>query len=107
MHLGESPNQNYDSDETDDGNCGQLRQFQQESLMRLDRLNMVVGMMQEVREQRQMLLTRLREEMDKEDKNAKAVGQDDADVLGSEDNVMEAVTKKLDERYGNLVCMII
>lgn len=75
--------------------------------MRLDRLNLVVGMMKEVREQRQMLLTRLREEMDKEDKNAKAVGQDDTDVLGSEDNVMEAVTKKLDERYGNLVCMII
>lgn len=81
--------------------------LQRESIKRLDRLNMVVGKMKEVREQRQTLLSRLREEMNREDKEAAAAGQEDADILGelrgSDVDVMVAVKKKLDDRYGNLV----
>jgi len=68
---------------------------------------MVVGKMKEVREQRQTLLSRLREEMNREDKEAAAAGQEDADILGelrgSDVDVTVAVKKKLDDRYGNLV----
>lgn len=82
--------------------------LQRESIKRLDRLNMVVGKMKEVREQRQTLLSRLRDEMNREDKEAAATGQDDADILGeqlrgSDVDVTVAVKKKLDDRYGNLV----
>jgi len=81
--------------------------LQQESIKRLDRLNMVVGKMKEVREQRQTLLSRLRDEMNREDKEAAAAGLEDADILGelrgSDIDVTVAVKKKLDDRYGNLV----
>jgi len=81
--------------------------LQRESIKRLDRLNMVVGKMKEVREQRQTLLSRLRDEMNREDKEAAAAGQEDADILGelrgSEIDATVVVKKKLDDRYGNLV----
>lgn len=64
--------------------------------------------MLEVREQRQTLLSRLQEKMNQEDRDAAAAGQDDSDVLGevrgSKDDVMAVVAKKLNNRYGNLVC---
>lgn len=95
--------------ESDNGNDERSWQLQKESLERLDRLNMVVNKMQEVREQRQILLSRLREKMNQEDKDAAAAGQDDSDVLGevrgSKVDVMAVVTKKLNDRYGNLVCI--
>jgi len=80
--------------------------LQRESIKRLDRLNMVVGKMKEVREQRQTLLSRLRDEMNQEDKEAAATGQEDADILGEQLRGLDvdvAVKKKLDDRYGNLV----
>jgi len=81
--------------------------LQRESIKRLDRLNMVVGKMKLVRDQRQTLLTRLRDEMNREDKEAAAAGQEDVDMLGelrgSEVDVTVAIKKKLDDRYGNLV----
>jgi len=85
--------------------------LQRESIKRLDRLNMVVRKMKEVREQRQTLLSRLRDEMNREDKDAAAAGQEDANMLGelrgSEVDVTMAVKKKLDDRYGNLVRIIL
>lgn len=77
-------------------------------MKRLDRLNMVVGKLQEVRDQRQALLAQLRNEMDQEDAEAIAMGKDDADVLGelrgNEVDIKVAVKNKIEERYGNLVC---
>lgn len=91
--------------ESDDCNEGRLQQLQRESMQRLDRLNLVVDKMREVREQRHTLLLQLRDEMDKED--AEAAGQDDIDILGdlkgSEDEILVAIKKKLDDRYGKLV----
>lgn len=102
----ESSDPNEDS-ESDDDTGGRLRQSQRESVMRLDRLKMVVDKMQEVRKQRKILLSRLRDEMDREDKDAAAAGQDDSDVLvevrGSNLDVSMAVKKKLDDRYGTTV----
>lgn len=102
----ESSDQNEES-ESDDCSEGRLQQLQRESMQRLDRLKLVVDKMREVREQRHALLLRLREEMDKEDKDAEAAGQDDIDILGdlkgSEDEILVAIKKKLDDRYGKLV----
>lgn len=107
-HSEESPDKNIDS-KIDENNGGRLRQLQRESIERLDRLNIVVEKMREVKEQRQTLLIRLRDEMDKEDRNALLTGQDDTDVLGeirgSEEDITEAVKKKLNDLYGNLVCI--
>lgn len=104
--LSESSDPNEDS-ESDDETGGRLHQSRRESIMRLDRLKMVVDKMEEVREQRQTLLSRLRDEMDREDKDAAAAGQDDSDVLvelrGSNLDVSKAVKKKLDDRYGTIV----
>lgn len=100
----ESSDQNEDS-ESDDGSDSRLQILQRESIKRLDRLNMVVGKMKEVREQRQTLLSQLRNKMNQEDKDAAAAGQDDADILGTEVDVIVAVKKKLDDWYGNVVCM--
>lgn len=110
-HSEELPDKNIDSkiDENNENNGGRLRQLQRESIERLDRLNIVVEKMREVKEQRQTLLIRLRDEMDKEDRNALLTGQDDTDVLGeirgSEEDITEAVKKKLNDLYGNLVCI--
>ncbi|XP_027845720.2 uncharacterized protein LOC114126045 isoform X3 [Aphis gossypii] len=105
----ESSDQNEDS-ESDDGGDSRLRMLQRESIKRLDRLNMVVSKMKEVREQRQTLLTLLQDEMNREDKEAAAAGQDDAEFLGElggcNVDVMSAVKKRLKERYGKLVSMI-
>lgn len=107
-YIAHSEDQNNDS-KTDENNGGRLRQLQRESIERLDRLNMVVEKMQEVKEQRRALLARLRGEMDKEDRNAVAAGQDDADILGesrgSEEDITVVVKKKLNDLYGNLVCI--
>lgn len=68
---------------------------------------MVVSKMKEVREQRQTLLTLLRDEMNREDKEAAAAGLDDVEFLGElggcKVDVMSAVKKRLEERYGKLV----
>lgn len=84
--------------------------LQRESIKRLDRLNMVVSKMKEVREQRQTLLIQLQDEMNQEDKEAAAAGQDDAEFLGElggcKVDVMVAVKKRLKERYGKLVRII-
>lgn len=97
-------------DDSDSGDNSRERIRQRDSLRRLDRLNLVVGKLQEVREQRQALLDRLRDEMDREDAEAIAIGKDDADILGelrcTDVDITVAVKKKLDERYGNLVCTI-
>lgn len=99
--------QNYVPEPEENG--GRLRQLQRESMERLDRLYMVVNKIHEVREQRQALLVRLRDEMDKEDKTAAALGKDDADILGearvSEEDISTVVNKKLDDMYGKLVCI--
>lgn len=75
----------------------------------MDRLNIVVNKLREVREQRHVLLKRFQDELEKEDKEALAAGQDDADIIGefrgSELNLMSAIKKKLDARYGKLVCI--
>jgi len=66
---------------------------------------MVIGKMQEVRDQRHVLLNQFQEEIDREDKEAEAAGQDDTDVLrgGSEVDIDAAVKIKLNDRYGRLV----
>lgn len=104
----ESSNHKDDS-ESDDNSNQRLRKSQQDSLDRLDRLNVVINKLREVREQRKNFLLGLRNEMEKEDKDAVVSGQVDIDVLGefqgSEVNLMSAIKKKLDVRYGKLVCM--
>lgn len=94
--------------ESENGNDERSCQLQQESIERFDRLNIVVAKMREVREQRQILVSRLQEKMNQEDRDAIAAGQDDSDVLGelrgSKVDVMAVVAKKLNDRYGNLVC---
>lgn len=94
--------------ESENGYDERLWQLQQESIERLDRLNMVVAKMQEVREQRQILLSRLQEKLNQEERDAAAAGQDDSDVLGevrgSKVDVLAVVVKKLNDQYGNLVC---
>lgn len=109
-HSAESSDQNCDS-EKDDDNSGRLWRLQSESMERLDRLNVVVDKLQEVRSQRQILLSRLKNEMDQEEKIAATAGQDDADILGelrgTDIDIKSAIQKKLDVRYGKLVGIII
>lgn len=81
--------------------------MQQDSIDRLDRLNVVVNKLQEVRDQRQLLLSRLKDEMDQEEKIIGGTGQEDVSILGdlrgSDIDIKSAVKKKLDARYGQLV----
>lgn len=76
-------------------------------MQRLDRLRLVIGKMQEVREQRHALLAQLKEKMDQEDKDAASAGLDDSDVLGdlkgSKVDIEAVAKKKLNQRYGSLV----
>lgn len=104
----ESPDQN-DESEKKDGNGGHLRQLQRDSMDRLDRLNFVVNKLHEVRSQRRVLLSQLKNEMEQEEKNSTVAGQDDAAILGElrGSNIdKSAITKKLDHKYGKMVRII-
>lgn len=102
----ETPDKNDDSEE-EDGNGGHLRRLQRDSMDRLDRLNVVVNKLHEVRNQRRVLLSQLKDDMDQEEKNSTVAGQDDAAILGeirgSNIDIKSAIIKKLDHQYGKLV----
>lgn len=79
-----------------------------ESIEQMDRLNLIINKVQEVREQRLTLCSRLKDEMEQEEKNADVVEKDNSDVLEEERRESEVdfiakLKKKLDCRYGKLV----
>lgn len=89
------------------------QKLKEESTARMDRLVHVVGKMREMRDQRRMLIGRLREEMEKEDaedaQSGQLPAQDDVDLLRELGNgrvsAADAASAKrrLDARYGELV----
>lgn len=93
MCLGELPDSNHESF---DGNRSRLIQ---ESMERMDRLNMIINKVKEVREQRLTLFSRLKDEMERDD--GSDVLRDER--LESEVDVIAKLKKKLDGRYGKLV----
>lgn len=108
IHSIESSDQNDDFD-SNDNKSGRLQVLQRESINRLERLNLVVKKMEEVREQRHMLLSQFREEMNRD--NRVVEEQDNLDILGdlkgTKDEVVAAIRNKLNVRHGNLVRIIL